>query len=142
VRVAIVAPGIRDRIPRRWLARAARTAMRATRRGRRAEVEIAIVSDTAIARLNRRFLRHRGATDVITFQGTGLAGDRSIGEVVVSVDRARAQARRMGCPLRTELATLVVHGILHLGGYDDHRKSDAAKMHARQDAIVRRLRRR
>jgi probable rRNA maturation factor len=140
VRVTIEAHGIRHRIPRRWLTRAARTAMRATACDPHAEVEIALVSDATISRLNRRFLRHRGATDVITFHGSGLNGDASIGEVVVSLDRARAQARRAGWSLRQELATLVVHGILHLGGYDDRRKPDAIRMHARQHAIVERLR--
>ncbi len=114
--------------------------MRATARRRGAEVEIALVSDATIARLNRRFLGHRGATDVITFQGSGLRGDASIGEVVVSFERARVQARRAGWSLRQELAVLVVHGILHLGGYDDHGTRDGARMRARQRTIVERLR--
>lgn len=114
--------------------------MRATACGPAAEVEIALVDDATIARLNRRFLGHRGVTDVITFQGSGLPHDRSIGEVVVSVERARAQARRVGWPLRHELAMLVVHGVLHLCGYDDHAAPDAARMRARERAIVERLR--
>ena len=115
--------------------------MRATGCRPRAEVDIALVGDAAIARLNLRFLGHRGVTDVITFQGSGLRGDASIGEVVVSLDRARVQARRARWSLRQELAVLVVHGILHLGGYDDHGTRNAARMDARQRAIVDGLRR-
>jgi probable rRNA maturation factor len=121
---------------------AAAAALRAAGCPGGAELEVALVDDTTMAALNRRYLGHRGSTDVITFSGGGMPGDRALGEVVVSVERAREQARRAGWPVRCELALLVIHGILHLQGYDDMTPAAAAKMHARQDEILLRISRR
>jgi probable rRNA maturation factor len=107
-----------------------------------AEIEVALVSDRTIARLNRQFLNHRGATDVLAFPGSSLPGDPTIGEVVISLDRARAQARAGGWSVREEVVTLLVHAILHLCGYDDHTAVAAARMRARQQALVARVVRR
>jgi probable rRNA maturation factor len=116
-----------------WLRRIAAAAMRLAGCSRGAVLEVALVDDATIARLNRRFLRHRGPTDVITFP----SGDAdTLGEVVISVDRARVQARRYGHALRPEVALLLVHGILHLRGFDDYRPRDRATMQARADAIL------
>lgn len=104
-----------------------------------AELEVVLTDDTTIARLNRRFLRHRGPTDVITFPADGAEGDRVLGEVVISVDRARAQARRAGWPLRREVALLLAHGVLHLGGFDDRAPRAAAEMRARERAVLARV---
>jgi probable rRNA maturation factor len=113
--------------------------MRVSRCPGRAAIDVALVDDAVIARLNWRFLRHRGPTDVITFP----AGDRSeegvLGEIVISVDRAREQARRHGHPVRQEVALLIVHGILHLRGYDDRTSIGAAKMQTRAEAILERV---
>ncbi len=59
-----------------------------------------------------------------------------LGDVVISVDRARVQARAVGHPVRTEIALLAVHGVLHLLGYDDRRRDDAAKMARRQRILT------
>lgn len=106
------------------------------------EVALALVSDAEIRRLNRRFLGLDRPTDVLAFPvgtdgpripGTGA---RHLGDVVISVDRARAQARAVGHPLSTEIALLVVHGLLHLLGYDDGRRADTAKMTRRQRLLA------
>jgi len=92
-----------------------------------------------MARLNWRFLRHRGATDVITFPaGTG-SKDGVLGEIVISVDHARRQARRYGHSVRREVALLLVHGILHLRGHDDRTPRGAAGMHQRTEVILKRI---
>ena len=119
------------------------------------EVALALVSDAAIRRLNRRFLGIDRPTDVLSFPanrsraplGRGRIRhpgstilDRArrpyLGDVVISVDRARVQARAAGHPLRTEIALLTVHGLLHLLGYDDRRRADAAKMTRRQRLLA------
>lgn len=131
--------GVRHAIPARWLAAVGRAAMRAAGCPRRARLEVALVDDATIARLSRRYLRHRGPTDVITFAAGPRSEDGVLGEVVISVDRARAQARRYGQSLRAEIALLLVHGILHLRGYDDRTPGAAAAMRARTRAILDRI---
>ena len=84
-----------------------------------AMLSISFVSRRAIADLNRRHLGHRGGTDVITF-----ALDRPtssaplVGDIYVSPDVVRAQARAWRVPVREELARVVVHGVLHAIGHD------------------------
>ncbi len=105
-------------------------------------VGVALVSDRAIRGLNRKFLRRDRPTDVLAFP-SGTHGPRApgprpryLGDVVISVDRARVQAREAGHPVRSEVALLAVHGVLHLLGYDDHRPTDAAAMARRQSMLV------
>ncbi len=87
--------------------------------GSLSDLSLVFVTDEEIARINERFLHHRGPTDVITFQH---------GEIVVSTDRAAMQARRFRMPLHDELALYVIHGMLHLAGYDDHTPSSRRVM--------------
>lgn len=132
----------RPGIGARPLRRAILYALRRQRCPERTEVSIALVSDAAIRRLHRRFLRRDRPTDVLAFPGRddGLhapgSGTRYLGDVVVSVDRARAQAREARHALRTEIVLLAVHGVLHLLGYDDHRPADAARMARRQQMLT------
>ncbi len=102
--------------------------------GRR--LSVAFVTDATIRRLNRRFLGHDRATDVLAFR---LEGD-VFGEVVVSAGRAAAEARRRGLAVREELLRYVAHGFLHLRGWDDRRPRDRARMWARQERELRKLR--
>jgi rRNA maturation RNase YbeY len=139
MRVHVVTRGVRHAVPRHVVRAAGLAAMRATRCPRTAELEVALTDDATIAALNCRFLGHRGPTDVITFPGPGRPPDRVIGEVVISLDRARAQARRARWPVRREVALLVAHGVLHLRGYDDHRPAAAARMRRQEQAILARI---
>ena len=118
-------------------ARLARTAARAlVALGRAAGgVDILVVDDAAIKRLNGR---HRGVgrrTDVLAFPLEVSAGSL-VGQVVISADAARRQARRLEVPLATELDLLVTHGVLHLVGYDDRDRVEAKLMHERERAIL------
>jgi probable rRNA maturation factor len=106
---------------------------RAARRvaGRR-NVSLAFVTNAAIRRINRRFLGHDWATDVVSFPlGSGL-----LGELVISAEYAQAEARARGIPVEEELVRYVVHGLLHLEGYDDRRPADRKRMWARQEREV------
>jgi len=102
----------------------------------RAEIEVALVDDTTIARLNQRFLGHRGATDVLTFPDSPGARTQMLGEIVISVPRARQQARERRHTIRREVALLLAHGVLHLRGYRDDTPRAAARMLARAERIV------
>ncbi len=93
-------------------------------------VEVAVVSDTVIARVHRQFMNMPGATDVITFDH---------GEIVVSADTAKRCAAEHGHGMIEELALYIIHGLLHLNGYDDIEPRDRVKMHRVQDRIWRRI---
>lgn len=114
----------------------------ASERVRDAMLSITFLSNAAIARLNAKHLGHRGATDVISF-GFRDAGKGSavIGDIYIAPAVARANALEHGVPVREELARLVVHGTLHVLGYD-HPEADArttSPMWKRQERVLARV---
>ena len=96
-------------------------------------LNIVVMDDRAIRTLNRRFLHKDRPTDVIAFP---LDDDEVWGEVYVSLDRAVEQASAYRVSRNEELARLIVHGILHLTGWNDARDSDRKAMSAREDEIL------
>ena len=86
---------------------------------RNAMLSITFVGRAAISELNRRYLRHRGPTDVISF-GLGRTGGRGavIGDIYICPEVARDNAKRQGIPIGEEVLRLVVHGTLHVLGHD------------------------
>ena len=122
------------------LGRAARRLLGALRLSD-AELSILLVSDRVMRDLNRR---HRGrdrTTDVLAFaQGEGVARppDGLLGDVVISVDTARRQAAERGASPGHEAERLLVHGLLHLLGYDHERSAaEARRMQRRERALAR-----
>lgn len=105
-------------------------------------VAAVLVDDAAIHDLNRRFLGHDEPTDAITFPldegGAGFVspGPRQLGEIYVSCERAAAQCAEWGNSPEREVRFLIVHGVLHLLGWDDATPEDRARMLARQEAIL------
>ncbi len=103
-------------LDRRLLRRAVRRVLRGAG-VRKARISLAVVDDEVISRLNWRYLRHPGRTDVLSFlldQGDGLEG-----EVVVAAQTALRTAPHYGWPPHDELLLYVIHGTLHLVGHDD-----------------------
>jgi len=92
------------------------------------EIFIWLISDRRLALLHRKFLGQSGPTDVMTFQH---------GEIFISVDTARRHARAFENSLLRELKLYIVHGLLHLHGFDDQTPSQAHKMKAAQERILR-----
>ena len=117
------------------LRRTAESALSALGRADR-DVHVSIVDDPAIRRLNRRYLRRRTTTDVLAFDLAAPGPSRLMGEVVVCADTARRQARCVGVSVALELDLLVVHGLLHLAGWDDHEPRGARLMHEREREIL------
>ncbi len=102
-----------------------------------ASVEIALVDDAEIRRLNRAFRGVTRRTDVLAFPlEVPEAAGRLVGQIVISRDTARRQARRLGVPLALELQLLVTHGVLHVIGYDDRDPVEAELMHRRERTIL------
>jgi probable rRNA maturation factor len=123
-------------VSRARLARSAQRALAAV--GRRAgAVDVLVVDDAAIKRLNRL---HRGVgrrTDVLAYPlETPGTPSPLVGQIVISAETARRQARRLDVPLATELDLLVTHGVLHLVGYDDRDPVEARLMHERERRIL------
>lgn len=100
------------------------------------ELHVTIVDDREIRRLHGRYLGSRRATDVITFDLEGPASSPLLGEVVISADTAERQSQQVGVPVALELDLLLVHGLLHLSGWDDHDPDDARRMHERARKIL------
>ncbi len=97
-------------------------------------LSIVLVSDTEMARLNLRYHAVAGTTDVLSFDyGAGH------GELIISVARAVAQARQYRTTPSRELALYVIHGILHLQGYDDLTPGKRRQMRAAERRLLRRL---
>ena len=109
----------------------------ARKSNRKNELAIALVDLATITSLNETYLSHQGPTDVITFDYRNDECDE-VGEICVSVDVAAAcaEARSLG----DEVVLYIVHGVLHLAGFDDHTPADRRLMHQRQNLIMHELR--
>ena len=104
------------------------------------ELGIYILEGEEMTGLNETFLRHSGVTDVISFNYAERPdGGLLQGEIFVCVDEARVQAARFGTSWQEELVRYIVHGLLHLLGYDDRRKRDRLKMKRREDQLLKHL---
>jgi len=108
-------------------------------------VAVQLISDASMARLNRRYRKKRGATDVLSFPAQSANGDAGarraeasyIGDVAISPSMARRNARRDGRSLADELKILLLHGMIHLAGYDH--ESDQGQMQRLEMKLRRRL---
>ncbi len=104
------------------------------------ELSVLIVDDPQIEKLNREYMHRTGPTNVLAFSmregDFGHISPHLLGDVVISVETADSESRMMGIPLEKRLFQLLVHGILHLFGYD-HTKNGVAER--RMDAENERL---
>jgi len=146
VTVRLTGPEPRAGLPacdRRLLRARAVKLLRALARPRQ-ELSIALVDDAAIAALNARYRGRARPTDVLAF--SLLEGEhaerrgRLLGDVVIGVETAAAQARRAHRSLDTEVARLLIHGTLHLLGYDHQTDAEARLMRREERRLWRALR--
>ena len=103
-----------------------------------ADLGIALVSAKEMATVNWQFLQHEGATDVITFDHESTR-TKLHGELFICVDVAMAQAKEFKSSWQSELVRYVVHGVLHLLGYDDLKPELRRKMKREENRLVRLL---
>lgn len=109
-------------------------------------LSVTFVDNEFIHKLNREYRNVDRATDVISFAFLDGEDDRnltlnskgpvSLGDIYISIDKAKEQAKEYGHPLRRELSFLFVHGLLHLLGYDHMNKEDEEVMFKLQDEIL------
>ena len=111
----------------------------AAERIRNAMISVAFVGPTTIARLNREYLKHAGPTDVISFgMGRETHALPAVGDIYICPEIARRNAKRAGVSASQELARLVIHGTLHVAGYDhpDDESRTSSTMWKRQERIL------
>jgi probable rRNA maturation factor len=106
---------------------------------REAKITVAFVDNAHIHRLNQQFLGHDEPTDVLTFPYTDPGAKKLEGEIAVGFEVARANAADRGHPVAAELALYVIHGCLHLCGYDDRTDRGAAAMRAKEREYLSKL---
>jgi probable rRNA maturation factor len=98
------------------------------------QVTVLLTTDAAIRKLNKQFRGKNKATDVLSFPASGVGAEGMAGDLAVSVTTAMEQAAEQGHSLSTEIKVLVLHGLLHLAGYDH--EVDDGKM-ARRERVLR-----
>lgn len=139
--VEVATDAVRVPLARRRIADIALAVLRAER-ARSTRLSITFVSARAIAAMNSRHLGHPGSTDVISFALPSPAGGGALtGDIYIAPEVARRNAAGHGTPAREEIARLVVHGVLHVLGYD-HPEGPGrltSPMWRRQEMLVARL---
>ena len=146
----------------RWLRQIVGTLLAELLQVENADLGVYLVAAPEMTRLNEKFLRHAGSTDVIAFDysaKTNLGGQRFVaaqkfraltkqcppsihGEIFICVDEAVVQARRFGTSWQSEIVRYAVHGVLHFLGLDDAHAAARRKMKRAENRLVRELARR
>lgn len=103
------------------------------------EISLAFVDNRTIHRLNKQYLDHDEPTDVLSFPLSDAHARKLTGELVIGTEVALEQAQARGHDVHAELALYVIHGVLHLCGYDDKAAKDAKAMRARERHYLREL---
>ena len=102
------------------------------------ELAIHLVTAGEMATLNKTFLNHEGSTDVITFDHREGSSPGSVhGEIFISLDDTVAQARKFGTTWQEELTRYLLHGLLHLHGFDDLTATARRKMKREENRLLR-----
>ena len=128
------------------LTRAAKTTLR-RERVTRAALSLVFVTDARMTALNRRYLKRNHSTDVLAFDlSGGPAGQprtrtqkHIVGEIVISTHTAASNARRFKTSVHRELALYVIHGVLHLLGYDDHARRDVTRIRKKEEELLKHI---
>lgn len=105
-----------------------------------AAISVSLLDHEEMVDLNRRFTGREGDTDVLAFplEDESASEDRVVGEIVVCAARAEREARARNVEPVEELLLYVVHGAVHLLGYDDHSAAEKRRMYAREEEILQR----
>lgn len=126
-------------ISKELLERAARAALAHQSESPDAELTIVLTDDARLQELNRDYLGINSPTDVLSFPASETdpaTGARYIGDILVSIPRAQAQANAAGHALESEVQLLAVHGVLHLLGHDHAQEDEKARMWKAQAEIL------
>ena len=117
------------RLTSRWLKEVAASEGR-----KMGDVSVIFCSDKYLLDINKKYLGHDYYTDIITFDYC--EGDTLNGDLFISIDTVRANADFYGATFHEELSRVIVHGVLHLIGYDDHTEEDVKQMRAKENEYL------
>jgi probable rRNA maturation factor len=123
-----------------WIERAAQAAL--MHQSADGDLTVVLSDDARLQKLNRDYLGVDAPTDVLSFPASETdpeTGARYLGDIIISIPRAEAQAKSAGHPLEPEVQLLVVHGVLHLLGYDHAEVEEKTKMWKAQAEVLERL---
>jgi len=143
----LVDEGVEADLDRGWLEAVARKLLTAENIGAKAEVGLVISTGERVQELNRDYRGQDEPTDVLAFsardEADGLPpfipppdGVLHLGEVIISYPQALIQAEEHGHPIKKELSILLIHGLLHLLGYDHEESEAERKMQAREKELL------
>lgn len=140
----LIRPGLSDEVSQVFVEQAVGAVLASEGVSLEADLSVVLTDDVELAALNRQFRQIDEPTDVLSFGGgPGAAAFVSapdeppyLGDVIVSVARARVQAAEQEHGVKRELALLIVHGVLHLLGYDHATDQEQDQMWEKQDAIL------
>jgi probable rRNA maturation factor len=121
------------RINKKFIAKIAGEVIRILNREKFSELSIVFLSDPAIKPINKKYRQRDRATDVLSFD----LG--KYGQVLISSDTALKNSRLFNTSFEEEIALYVIHGILHLSGYDDETKTGKDRMSKKEESILKRL---
>ncbi len=121
------------KIGRAFLRRVVRETLKREARG--GEVSIVLTDNEYIRELNRKYRSVDRATDVLAFP----MDEEILGDIVISVEKAKQQAPIYRESIENEVARLVIHGVLHLLGYVDSNRAKSKEMHAREEEILKEI---
>jgi len=120
----------KHRIDEKFIEKIVAIILKILKKSSNTKLEIVFLSDNVIKPLNKRYKGANCATDVLSFD----LG--SCGQILISSDMALRNSRVFNTPLEKELVLYVIHGILHLLGYDDEKPKDRSRMFRKQDSIL------
>lgn len=121
---------------RQWIHKLVSIALLSAGYRKKVEVGIVFTGNAEIRKLNRQYRGKDCITDVLSFGNED--DERNLGDILISVPYARSQAKNADRNLRREVADLIIHGTLHLLGYDHMKKKEAETMFALQDKVMKR----
>lgn len=99
------------------------------------EINYIFCSDSYLLSLNQGFLKHNTFTDIITFDNS--EGSSSLeGEIYISIERVKENAKKYNVPIEDELSRVMIHGVLHLLGFKDKKPSEKALMRKKEEACL------
>jgi rRNA maturation RNase YbeY len=114
---------------KKWLNLSAKKEKRAIK-----DISYIFCSDAFLLELNKKYLNHDTLTDIITFDESS---ERTIsGEIYISIDRVAENAHAYQCDFLVEVRRIMIHGVLHLCGYSDKRKSEKKLMRKKEDSYL------
>ncbi|MEN9884968.1 MAG: rRNA maturation RNase YbeY [Bacteroidota bacterium] len=99
-------------------------------------LQVIFCSDDYLLKINQDFLSHDYYTDIITFDLGSKESEQIEGEIYISLDRVKDNANLHGVPFKTELHRVIFHGVLHLLGFKDKKKTDQLAMRVMEDEFL------